>query len=344
MREKLQLALLTFTLKAIAIWPLRILYVLSDLIYPLVYYIIGYRREVVRKNLENSFPEKSEKEIREIEKRFYRHFCDYVLETVKLLHISDEEMRRRMRFTNPEYIEQLRSDGRPIFLYLGHQANWEYIISITMWTSPEFTAGQIYHPLSNKVMDKLIYRLRSRFNTVGIPQKQALRAIITMVRDGKHPLLGFIADQRPPRRPEPEWMTFLNQDTAIITGGEAMGRKLNVHFVYGSMQCVRRGYYELTFQPIVPVEGEEYGYSKQYMRMLEQDIKEQPHLYLWTHKRWKWKRKTHPKECCSAALLGGTKVPVVATDAIIPRRPSREGAADIAGTPIIKNQTSGGNC
>jgi KDO2-lipid IV(A) lauroyltransferase len=344
MKEKITLALLTFTLKAIAIWPLRILYVLSDLIYPLVYYIVGYRREVVRKNLESSFPEKSEKEIREIEKRFYRHFCDYVLETVKLMHISDEEMRRRMRFTNPEYIEQLRSDGRPIFLYLGHQANWEYIISITMWTSPEFTAGQIYHPLSNKVMDKLIYRLRSRFNTVGIPQKQALRAIITMVRDGKHPLLGFIADQRPPRRPEPEWMTFLNQDTAIITGGEAMGRKLNAHFVYGSMKCVRRGYYELTFQPIVPIEGEEYGYSKQYMRMLEQDIKEQPHLYLWTHKRWKWKRETHPKECCSAALLGGTKVPVVATDAIIPRRPSREGAADIAETPIIKNQTSGGNC
>jgi KDO2-lipid IV(A) lauroyltransferase len=320
MKEKITLALLTFTLKAIAIWPLRILYVLSDLIYPLVYYIVGYRREVVRKNLESSFPEKPEKEIREIEKRFYRHFCDYVLETVKLMHISDEEMRRRMRFTNPEYIEQLRSDGRPIFLYLGHQANWEYIISITMWTSPEFTAGQIYHPLSNKVMDKLIYRLRSRFNTVGIPQKQALRAIITMVRDGKHPLLGFIADQRPPRRPEPEWMTFLNQDTAIITGGEAMGRKLNAHFVYGSMKCVRRGYYELTFQPIVPVEGEEYGYSKQYMRMLEQDIKEQPHLYLWTHKRWKWKRETHPTP------------------------PSREGAADIAETPIIKNQTSGGNC
>ena len=344
MREKLQLALLTIALKAIAIWPLRVLYVLSDLIYPLVYYIVGYRREVVRKNLESSFPEKSEKEIREIEKRFYRHFCDYVLETVKLMHISDEEMRRRMRFTNPKLIEQLRGDGRPIFLYLGHQANWEYIISITMWTSPEFTAGQIYHPLSNKVMDKLIYRLRSRFNTVGIPQKQALRAIITMVRDGKHPLLGFIADQRPPRRPEPEWMTFLNQDTPIITGGEAMGRKLNVHFVYGSMKCVRRGYYELTFQPIVPIEGEEYGYSKQYMRMLEQDIKEQPHLYLWTHKRWKWKRETHPKECCSAALLGGTKVPVVATDAIIPRRPYREGAADIAETPIIKNQTSGGNC
>ena len=291
MKEKITLALLTLLFKAIAIWPLRVLYVLSDLIYPLVYYVARYRREVVYKNLENSFPEKSTGEITKIEKQFYRHFCDYVMETVKLMHISDDEMRRRMRFTNPEYIEQLRSDGRPIFLYLGHQANWEYIISITMWTSPEFTAGQIYHPLSNKAMDKLIYHMRSRFNTVGIPQKQALRTIITMVRDGKQPLLGFIADQRPPRRPEPEWMTFLNQDTPIITGGEAMGRKLNAHFVYGSMKCVRRGYYELTFQPIYPIEGEECGYSKQYMRMLEQDIKVQPHLYLWTHKRWKWKRE-----------------------------------------------------
>ena len=296
MKEKIQLALLTFALKAIAIWPYWVLYALSSLIYPLVYYVVGYRRKVVHANLVNSFPEKSEQEIKEIERKFYRHFCDYVMETVKLMHISDEEMRRRMRFTNPEYIEQLRSDGRPIFLYLGHQANWEYIISITMWISPELSAGQIYHPLSNKVMDKLIYRLRSRFNSVGIPQRQTLRTVLTMLREGKQPILGLIADQRPLRRPEPEWMTFLHQDTAIITGGEAMGRKLNAHFVYGSMRCVRRGYYELTFHPINPNEGEEFGYSKQFMRMLEQDIKEQPHLYLWTHKRWKWGRPKNEKQ------------------------------------------------
>jgi KDO2-lipid IV(A) lauroyltransferase len=245
---------------------------------------------VVHNNLVNSFPEKSEKEIREIEKKFYRHFCDYVLETVKLMHISDEEMRRRLRFTNPELIEQLRGDGKPFFVYLGHQCNWEYVISITMWTHPELAACQIYHPLSNKAMDKLMYRMRSRFNSVGIPQKQTLRAMLTMLREGKHPLLGLIADQRPPRRPAPQWTTFLNQDTAIITGGEVMGTKLNAHFVYGSMRCVKRGYYELTFAPITPVEGEEYGYSKQYMRMLEEDIKAQPHMWLWTHKRWSRKR------------------------------------------------------
>lgn len=288
--EKVKVVLLTMVLKAIAIWPYWLLHAFSSVLYPIVYYVARYRRDVTRKNLQSAFPEKSIKEIVSIEKMFYRHFCDYVMETLKLMHISDKQMRRHMRFTNPELIEQLRTDGRPIFLYLGHQCNWEYVISITMWTHPDFQAVQIYHPLKNKCMDKVMYRLRSRFNSVGVPQKQALRAVLTMIREGKQPLLGLIADQRPPRNPEPEWMEFLNQDTPIITGGEVMGRKLNAHFVYGSMRCVRRGYYELTFLPIEPVEGEEYGYSKQYMRMLEKDIIAQPHMWLWTHNRWSMKR------------------------------------------------------
>ncbi len=295
MKERIQLALVTFALKAIAIWPLRVLYFLSDLIYPVLYYVVRYRRKVVHANLVNSFPEKSEKEILEIEKGFYRHFCDYVMETIKLMHISDEEMRKRMRFTNSELIEELRTDGRPIFLYLGHQGNWEYIISITMWTDPSLSACQIYHPLSSKTMDKLIYRLRSRFNSIGIPQKQTLRTILGMVREGKQPLLGLIADQRPQRHPEPEWMMFLNQETPIITGGEVMGRKLDAHFVYGSVKCIKRGYYEITLHPIEAMEGEEYSYSKQFMRMLEKDIKAQPHMWLWSHKRWKIKKDYYKK-------------------------------------------------
>ncbi len=290
MMDKVKVALLTVALKAVAIWPYWVLHAFSSVLYPIVYYVARYRRAVTRRNMQNAFPEKPVKEIVEIEKAFYRHFCDYVVETLKLMHISDKQMRCHMRFTNPELIEQLRADGRPIFLYLGHQCNWEYVISITMWTHPDFQAVQIYHPLKNKSMDKVMYHLRSRFNSVGVPQRQTLRAVLTMIREGKQPLLGLIADQRPPRKPEPEWMEFLHQDTPIITGGEVMGRKLDAHFVYGSMRCVRRGYYELTFQPIEPVEGEEYGYSKQYMRMLEKDIIAQPHMWLWTHNRWSMKR------------------------------------------------------
>lgn len=289
----IQLALLTFFLKSVAIWPYRVLYFISDLLYPLLYHVIRYRRKVVHANIANSFPEKSEKEIIKIEKLFYRHFCDYVLETVKLMHISDEEMRKRMRFTNIGIIEEMRKDGRPFFVYLGHQGNWEYVTSISLWVDPSLSGCQIYHPLNSKVMDKLMYRLRNRFNTVGIPQKNTLRTILTMMKEGKQPLLGLIADQRPQRYPEPEWTTFLNQDTPIITGGETLGRKLNAHFIYGSIKCIRRGYYEITLQPIVPVEGEEYSYSKQYMRLLEKDIREQPHMWLWSHKRWSFKRSDY---------------------------------------------------
>lgn len=289
----IQLALLTFFLKSVAIWPYRVLYFISDLLYPLLYHVIRYRRKVVHANIANSFPEKSEKEIIKIEKQFYRHFCDYVLETVKLMHVSDEEMRKRMRFTNIGIIEEMRKDGRPFFVYLGHQGNWEYVTSISLWVDPSLSGCQIYHPLSSKVMDKLMYRLRNRFNTVGIPQKNTLRTILTMMKEGKQPLLGLIADQRPQRYPEPEWTTFLNQDTPIITGGETLGRKLNAHFIYGSIKCIRRGYYEITLQPIVPVEGEEYSYSKQYMRLLEKDIREQPHMWLWSHKRWSIKRSDY---------------------------------------------------
>ena len=296
MKDKILLALLTFLLKSVAIWPYRILYIISDLVYPILYYIIRYRRKVVHSNLVNSFPEKSEKEIRSIEKKFYRHFCDYVMETVKLFHISDEQMKKRMHFTNSELIEELRSDGRPFFIYLGHQGNWEYVTSISLWIHPSLKGCRIYHPLSNKIMDKLMYRLRSRFNTLGIPQKNTLRAILSMMKEGKQPLLGLISDQRPQRYPEPEWMTFLNQDTPIITGGETLGRRLDAHFIYGSIKCVRRGYYEITLSKIEPSKEEDFPYSKQYMRMLEADIRNQPHMWLWSHKRWSFKRSDYKKD------------------------------------------------
>ena len=290
MKEKIKYVVLLIACKAVAIWPYWVLHLFSRLLYPIMYHMVKYRREVTRKNLLNAFPEKTEAEIVGIEKAFYRHFCDYLLETIKLMHISDKQMKRHMRFTNPELVEQLRQDGRPIFLYLGHQCNWEYVISITMWSHPDLEAVQVYHPLSDKAMDKLMYKLRSRFNSVGVTQKQALRYIISSVREGKHIILGLIADQRPAWNPESVWMDFLNQDTPIITGSEAMGRKLNAHFIYGSMKCVRRGYYELTYHSIEPIEGDEYGYSKRYMQMLEADIKAQPHMWLWTHNRWSRKR------------------------------------------------------
>lgn len=288
MWEKIALSLVTCCFKAIAILPYRVLYILSDLLYPVVYYLVKYRRKVVRKNLVNSFPEKSVDEIVTIEKKFYRHFCNYFVETIKLLHISDEEMRRRLEFVNVEVLEKLCQDGKPVLLYLGHQGNWEYVTSIMLWLTGDMVGCQTYHPLSNKVMDKFFLRLRSRFNTLSVSQKQTLRLVLTLLKEGKQPILGLIADQRPRRKFATTWMRFLNQPTPLITGGETMGERIGANYVYGSMTCVKRGYYKMTIQPIEPIEGEEFSYVKQYMRMLEKDIQREPHLWLWTHKRWKF--------------------------------------------------------
>ena len=289
MGEKVALCILNGIFKSIALLPLPVLYAISDFLYYITYYIARYRRKVVRKNLLKSFPEKSEKEILDIEKKFYRHFTDYVVETVKLLHISDEEMRRRMVFTNVCELEKVRGDGNPIFLYIGHYCNWEYIPSITMWLKEGLEPCQVYHPLKNKVMDKFFLKLRSRFHSVSMSQQQTLRVILTMLRSGKQPILGLIADQHPKKRDSKVWMRFLNQETALITGGETMGRRMNAHFFYCHFKCTKRGYYEMTFTRINPVESDEFSVTKQYMQMLEANIKEAPQYWLWSHNRWKYK-------------------------------------------------------
>ena len=281
--------LLYVLLKALALLPLRALYVLSDLTFPLLYHIVRYRRHLVRRNLSRAYPDKDTREIRRLERGFYRHFCNYVVETVKLLHISDDEMRRRLVFRDMDLIEDMRRDGKPIFVFLGHYGNWEYVTSISLWCQPGLAPCQVYHPLSNKAMDALMLRLRARFHSVGIAQKQTFRDLLRMKNEGQQPLLGLIADQRPPKRHHDVWTTFLRQPTAIITGSERIGQRMDAHFVYADIEVLARGRYRLTIKPIVPDDPDEpFAVSRQYMRMLEESIDRAPQYYLWSHNRWKW--------------------------------------------------------
>ena len=289
MWEKIAITTLNILFKGIACLPLGVLYVISDFLFLITYYLIRYRRKVVRKNLTNSFPEKTASEIKQIERKFYRHFTDNLVETIKLLHISDEEMKRRFRFNNIDFLEHLREDGRPIFLYLGHYGNWEYVTSITLWMKDNFEGFQAYHPLSNKILDQFIYQLRGRFHTQSVPAKTTPRAILTSVRNGRQPVLGLIADQRPRKKFATTWMRFLQQETPIITGGEEMGRKLKAHFIYLKIRSLRRGYYDVTLSLIEPDEQEAYSVTKQFMRLLEKDIQEAPQYWLWSHNRWKFR-------------------------------------------------------
>lgn len=276
-------------LHAISLLPLDVLYVVSSCLYPIVYHLWRYRRKTVRRNIARSFPEKELREIILIEKGYYRHFCDCVVETVKMLHISDKELDRHVQVANGGLIEQYASDGRPIILYLGHYGNWEWVQAITRHYNCPAVSGEIYRPMHDKVMEKVMRRLRSRFPTLLIPQKQAFRTLLRMKREGKQCLVGFIADQRPNSKSLNHWTTFLHQDTAYSIGGEEIGNRINAHFFYLDVEKVRRGCYKMSFVPITPQRKDEtHPYTLQYMRMMEATITRAPQYWLWSHKRWRF--------------------------------------------------------
>lgn len=278
-----------------ALLPFRLLYVLSDILYFWVYIVASYRLKVVRDNLIHSFPEKSKKELRKIERDFYHHFCDYFVETIKLLHISDKEMRKRMKFENVEQVKELMKDGNSALMFLGHYCNWEWVPSINLnFKDDENTIlAQIYKPLKNKAFDDLFLKIRSRFGSLGIPRYETLRTIVKLRRDQKQTLIGFMADQLPSINNIHYWTSFLNQDSAVFTGVERIAKQTGFSVVYLDMEKERRGYYKGTVRLISdkPSEEPEYQITETYIRAMEKTILRNPAYWLWTHKRWKRSRQ-----------------------------------------------------
>lgn len=279
-----------------ALLPFSVLYVLSDILYCLVYKVAGYRLKVVRNNLKNSFPDKTKEELLVIEKRFYHHFCDYFVETLKLLHISDKEIRKRMQFENVEQIKDLMKDGNSVLMFLGHYCNWEWIPSITLdfqGKDKDKILGQIYRPLRNKAFDELFLKIRSRFGSLGIPKNETLRAIVKLRKEKKQVLIGFMADQIPSVFNIHYWSTFLNQDSAIFTGVERIAKQTGFSVIYLDMEKVKRGHYKATVKLITDkAQAEpEFYITETYIRSMEKTILRDPAYWLWTHKRWKWNRK-----------------------------------------------------
>lgn len=277
-----------------ALLPFRVLYILSDILYFFVYKIAGYRLKVVRHNLEASFPEKTKQERLTIEREFYHHFCDYFVETLKLLHISDEEMQRRMQFNNVEQIKELMKDGNSALMYLGHYCNWEWVTSINLDFKEEGKVlGEIYKPLKNKAMDELFLKIRSRFGSLAISKQDTFRVIVKLRNEGQQTLIGFMADQTPAWRNIHYWTPFLNQDTPVFTGVERIAKQTGFAVVYLDMEKIKRGYYKATVRLITdnPREEPENNITETYIRAMEKTILRNPAYWLWTHKRWKRTRE-----------------------------------------------------
>ena len=293
MGNKILYALLLTWTKIHAILPMRVLYLLSDILYLIIYHIVHYRRKVVRVNLRNSFPEKTKEELRRIERRFYRHFSDYIVETIKLAHISLKELLRRADILNPEMVYDLQKKGHNcMIMMLGHYGNWEWYTGSSAHFDGHFTIYPLYRPLKNKAFDQLFIYLRERFHAIGIKKKEAFRDLYRLKQDKTPALIPFIADQTPSKGNLHYWTNFLNQETAIISGAERIAAKLGIPVIFADIKKVKRGYYTVHLRLISenPKEEPEFRITELYARMTEEMILREPAYWLWTHRRWKHSR------------------------------------------------------
>lgn len=275
----------------LSLLPFRILYGMADIGYVLLYYIIRYRRGVVRKNLVTAFPEKSIDDIKTIERKFYHWYCDYFLEAIKLLSISEKELRRRFTIINSEEVEQCFQEGQDVAAILGHYCNWEWLSCVGMNLPPERETGLIYHPLRNKTFDYLFRKLRSHEqNSHVIPKKDILRYVVTKKREGVRNICGYISDQGPKWTNIHLWLPFLNHEyTPVFTGGERIMRKMNNAVFYVEMSRPKRGYYTATYKLITrePNTLLADDITRRFFCLLEETIRQEPAFYLWSHNRWK---------------------------------------------------------
>ena len=274
-------------LNLISFLPFPVLYFLSDILYLFLYYIIKYRRIVVSENLLNSFPEKSKSELRQIEKRFYRYLADLMLESVKTISISANEIKKRFVFKNLELLTNYLQNGRSVIAVTGHYGNWEWgPVAIGLELKEKVLV--VYKPLSDKLFEGLMNSMRTRFGTIMVPMKQTLRKVVEF-KNEPH-LLILVGDQTPSREESEYFTSFLNQQTAVFLGVEKIALKTNNPIIYFSINKLKRGYYECLVKSLIdnPEQTNEYEITNSHIRELEKNIRFQPEYWLWSHKRWKF--------------------------------------------------------
>lgn len=286
--------MLNFIINCASKLPLSALYRLSNFLAWLAGDVIRYRRRVIEKNLAECFPQKNATELKIICKNYYRWLGDYIVETVKLKSIRDDEMFERMQFCGMEIVEQTLREKRDIVLLLGHYGNWEWVSSIPAHLKiKDCEFGQIYHPLENKQFDSLMLTLRSRFGAESIKMRDTLRSLRQWRREGKNNITGFIADQAPGMEGIHLFLPFLNHDTAVYTGAERIARMFNSAIFYLDIQRPERGKYRAEFVKICDNcnDMEQFEPTKIFFEMLEQSIRRDPSMWLWSHRRWKRSRE-----------------------------------------------------
>lgn len=268
--------------------PFWFLYLVADFLYFIIYYVIKYRRTVVAENLKNSFPEKSDDERNQIAKQYFHYMADLLVETFKMISISEKELRKRMYMTNPEIVDHYFHQNRSIIAAAGHYCNWEMAALAFGMLTPNKTII-VYKPLNNPTFDSFLNKQRTRFGSMLVAMKQTLRTMLALKDELTVSVLA--SDQTPVRHEITYFTTFLNQPTAIFLGIEKIAKMTNAVVVFYRIDRVKRGYYTYTFVPLIenPKETAQYEITNMHVQYLDKQINETPQYWLWSHRRWKYK-------------------------------------------------------
>ena len=268
--------------------PLRVLYILSDIIFFLMYNLVGYRKKVVTENLKNSFPKKSESEIDKIRTSFYRNFSDYIVETFKSFTISSKELRVRVQHINQDVFHDAKSENRNVILLTGHVFNWEWFNALAT-IIPQENCFPVYRKVQNSFWEEKIKGIRNRFGNTALEAKEVIRHILRNHNDGNSVYM-FVADQSPHVSEVSFGLNFLNQKTPAFIGYDKLSTRMDLAFVFCEMKKVKRGYYQINYYRIYPDSEKfvEYEVVKKFHKLLENTINKRPDNYLWSHRRWKY--------------------------------------------------------
>ena len=271
----------------ISILPMWLLYAKSNFLYFMIYYVIGYRKRVVKDNLRLIFPEKSDSERNLIAKKFYQHFCDLIFETIKSLSISEKEIMKRFEVTNNELLDVYYQKNKSILVMGSHYANWEW--SCMLNKLMPYQAYGVYKALDNKYFDALVKKIRERFGAIAVNNKKIISLLYRKSLEKTNTLTYILSDQTPKASDLRPKDTFMGIEVPVFTGTEELAKKLDFAVLYLKTEKVKRGYYRATYVVVsdTPRELEDYQITRLFLTEIEKQIQENPHIYLWSHKRWK---------------------------------------------------------
>lgn len=287
--------LLIFILVYPALWmvsilPYRLFYFLSDCFFFLVFHVVGYRKQVVFDNLKLVFPDKTDAELYKIRKNFFKHMCDMFMEMVKTMNLSKEDVKKRYHVTNIEVLQELEKT-KSTLIVCSHYANWEWNVSINNYVQSKGYA--VYQKIGNRYFDTWIKKVRARWNTTLITQQETVKTVVRNKRDDIIGSFGMVSDQSPQVHRAQYWTEFMGIKVPVFNGAETMARKMDLAVVFLKVSKVKRGYYKAEFIPITDSGSQtaKNEITDKFLRLTEQQIKEKPAHYLWTHKRWKHRNK-----------------------------------------------------